>query len=80
MPLVEAKYFAALRESAGVASEIVVTEAATAFDLYGELALRYGFSLNPDQVKCAVNGDWSDLDVGLSEGDVIVFIPPVAGG
>jgi molybdopterin synthase sulfur carrier subunit len=77
---IEVHYFAALRDSSGVAMESVTTSCQTLCDLYDELRGRYGFKLLASQVKVAVNGDWSGMEKIPAEGDVIVFLPPVAGG
>jgi len=74
------QYFALLREQAGRSQETVETQAATPADLYAELATRYRFTLSREQLKVAVNGDFSAWSRRLVAGDSVVFIPPVAGG
>ena len=74
------QYYALMREQAGRSEEILDTCAATPKDLYGELADRYGFTLAREQLKVAVNSEFSDWSRPLSSGDAVVFIPPVAGG
>ena len=74
------QYYALMREQAGRSEETVDTAAATPADLYGELAARYGFTLSREQLKVAVNSEFSDWSRPLSQGDAVVFIPPVAGG
>ena len=54
--------------------------AATAADLYSELQARYGFTLSREQLKVAVNSEFSTWSRQLVSGDAVVFIPPVAGG
>lgn len=68
-----------LRESAGINAEALETAAETPAQLYQELLTRYNF---PDQVtlKVAVNDEFGAWDTTLSDGDRLVFIPPVAGG
>jgi molybdopterin converting factor small subunit len=34
----------------------------------------------PEQLKVAVNSEFTDWSRRLSAGDAVVFIPPVAGG
>lgn len=80
MPRVTLQYYALLREQAGLQSETVETTAATAAELYAELAARHGFRLPASQLKVAVNAAFSDWERRLEDGDEIVFIPPVAGG
>lgn len=53
-------YYALMREQAGRSEETVDTSAATPTDLYGELAARYGFTLSREQLKVAVNSEFSD--------------------
>jgi molybdopterin converting factor subunit 1 len=74
------QYYALMREQAGRSEETVDTSAATPTDLYGELAARYGFTLSREQLKVAVNSEFSDWSRPLAAGDAVVFIPPVAGG
>lgn len=74
------QYFAALRERRGQREESVASGAATAGELYAELRARHGFSLEPAQVQAAVNGRLVPSAHALAAGDVVVFLPPVAGG
>ena len=74
------QYFALMREQAGRSEETIETAAATAADLYGELAARHAFTLKAEQLKVAVNGEFTDWSRPLAAGDAVVFIPPVAGG
>jgi molybdopterin converting factor subunit 1 len=74
------QYFALMREQAGRTEEALKSSAANARDLYEELRTRYPFTLSPDQLKVAINGEFSDWSRGLADGDSVVFIPPVAGG
>ncbi len=74
------QYYALMREQAGRSEETLETSAATPADLYTELAARYGFTLSREQVKVAVNSEFSDWSRKLAANDAVVFIPPVAGG
>ncbi len=74
------QYYALMREQAGRSEETLDTSATTPTDLYGELVARYGFTLSREQLKVAVNGEFSDWSRPLAPGDAVVFIPPVAGG
>jgi molybdopterin-guanine dinucleotide biosynthesis protein A len=74
------QYFAVLREQAGKRSETLRTAAATAAQLYAELQQRYGFKLAATQLKVAINNEFRDWQQPLKAGDVVTFIPPVAGG
>jgi molybdopterin-guanine dinucleotide biosynthesis protein A len=74
------QYFALMREQAGRSEETIETAAATPADLYGELAARHRFTLTREQLKVAVNSEFSEWSRPLAAGDDVVFIPPVAGG
>jgi molybdopterin converting factor subunit 1 len=74
------QYYALMREQAGRSEETVESSAATPADLYSELMARYGFTLSREQLKVAVNSEFSAWTRKLSAGDAVVFIPPVAGG
>jgi molybdopterin converting factor subunit 1 len=74
------RYYALLREQAGRSEETLESSAATPADLYQDLASRYRFTLTREQLKVAVNSEFSDWSRQLEQGDAVVFIPPVAGG
>jgi molybdopterin-guanine dinucleotide biosynthesis protein A len=73
-------YFAKLRESRGLDEEKVATLACTPAGLYEELRFRHRLPLQIDSLRAARNGDFCAWDELISDGDEIVFIPPVAGG
>ena len=77
---VKVQYYALLREQAGRSEESLTTKARTPRELYQELKARYPFSLAPEMLRVAVNAEFSDWSQPLSDGDSVVFIPPVAGG
>jgi molybdopterin converting factor subunit 1 len=74
------QYYAQLREDAGRAEETVQTGATSVSALFEELSRRHEFSLFPENLRVAVNGSFVDWDAGLDAQDLVVFIPPVAGG
>jgi len=74
------QYYALMREQAGRSEETLETSATTPAGLYEELVARHGFTLSRDQLKVAVNSEFSDWSRQLKVGDAVVFIPPVAGG
>lgn len=74
------QYFAVLREQAGRSEELIDSGASTAAELYEQLKERHRFQLSRDQLKVAVNSEFSHWHVRLKHGDTVVFIPPVAGG
>jgi molybdenum cofactor guanylyltransferase len=74
------QYYAILREQAGRSDETLDTSAATPLELYAELRQRHPFQLEAAQLKVALNSEFSDWQTPLKHGDMVVFIPPVAGG
>ncbi|MEO0973322.1 MAG: MoaD/ThiS family protein [Pseudomonadota bacterium] len=77
---IRVEYFAVLREQRGASDETVQTEASSVADLYAELAERHSLSTPRDTLRVAINEAFSDWQSPLADGDVVVFIPPVAGG
>jgi molybdenum cofactor guanylyltransferase len=77
---IKVQYYALLREQAGVSEETLSTTARNPRELYEELRARHPFSLGPDTLRVAVNAEFGDWSQPLTEGDAVVFIPPVAGG
>jgi molybdopterin converting factor small subunit len=74
------RYYAQLREDAGRSEETVQTAASSPKELYAELHRRHDFSVPFGELRVAVNGSFADWDTSLCAQDLIVFIPPVAGG
>jgi len=74
------QYFALMREQAGRSEETLETSSTTPEELFSELNARYGFTLSREQLKVAVNSEFSDWSKKLRADDAVVFIPPVAGG
>ena len=74
------EYYAQLREQAGQGREALRSDAESLAALYAELRQRHGFRLDTAQLKVAVNAQFRDWQDAFDEGDLIVFIPPVAGG
>ena len=77
---IKVKYFASLREKAQKNEEELVLTFSNSLELYLFLKDKYQFSLNIDDVKVAINGEYQDFQKKLVSGEVITFIPPVAGG
>ena len=80
MITISTQYFAILREQRGLAHEKLQTSATTPGGLYSELKEKHGFTLPVDRIRAAINGEFVASDGPLSDGDEVVFIPPVAGG
>ncbi len=79
MPQLRVEYFAILREHVGTNGEDLQTTATTPRALFDELDARYDFPPLA-RMKVAINDEFSDWNASLSDGDSVVFIPPVAGG
>lgn len=77
---VTAQYFAAFRERSGLSSEQLRSDAATTAQLFETVARKHGFADDRQRCKVAVNDELVAWDTPLSDGDVVLFFPPVAGG
>jgi molybdopterin-guanine dinucleotide biosynthesis protein A len=77
---VNVRYFALLREQAGRGAEVVQTQARTPQELYRQLQHERGLQMAPQFLRVAVNDEFGDWQQPLSDGDTVVFLPPVAGG
>lgn len=74
------QYYAMFRGARGTDAETLTTLSATPRELYAELGLDAAFPLDPKRLKVAVNDEFGDWDQALGNGDLVVFIAPVAGG
>ena len=79
MAEIRVEYFAILREHVGCAHEALSTPATTVGELYAELDQWHAFPAL-GRLKVAVNDEFCDWETPLRDGDLVVFIPPVAGG
>ncbi|NJL98725.1 MAG: MoaD/ThiS family protein [Synechococcaceae cyanobacterium SM2_3_2] len=77
---VEVIYYAIFRDMTLIEREQLQTHCSTYRELYTELADRYQFPLQSVSIQVAVNDEFVDLDQAPTDGDQIVFIPPVSGG
>jgi len=79
---IRVKLFAILRERAGTAEVIKdLVDGSTVADLWHGLQKDYPKLDVPGiRLLYAVNQNYVALDYQLSEGDEVVFIPPVSGG
>lgn len=77
---VNVRYFAILREDAGLGEEACVSHATTGAGLYEELRLRRSLSLPREALRLARGMEFCDWDEPLRAGETYAFIPPVAGG
>lgn len=73
-------YFAQLRELTGTGSEPIQTDSETPAGVFEEIRAKHNIPLKRKGMMVAVNGDFTDWTHPLTDGEEIVFIPPVAGG
>ena len=79
---IKVRFFAILRERAGTAEVIKeMRDGSTVADLWQALQQDY-HTLNVTGVRLlyAVNQNYVNPDSKLTDGDEVVFIPPVSGG
>lgn len=80
MRRVTIRYFASLRDAAGMAEEHVETACAHLQELYEELRERHGFAWTINHLRVAVDGDFTHWESEVRDGSEVAFIPPVSGG
>jgi len=73
-------YYAAFHDAAGVREESWTTGAATASELYDEVAARHGFRFDRTVLKVALNDCVVPWETAVRSGDTVVFLAPFAGG
>jgi len=73
-------HFAQLRDQVGASETSHTTTCATAAGVYDEMRMIHSLSLQRKHLKVAINGDFADWSTRISDGDELVFIPPVSGG
>ena len=77
------KYFAIFQEEANKQNEdieFVESESWSVQHVYQKLRDQYQFSLSLDQIRIAINHEFSSQETQLNPGDTVAFIPPVSGG
>ena len=74
------KYFAAIREACGKSEELLETNSTNTHELFEELTSLYGLQIDKQNLKVAINEEYSSFDAKFNELDIVAFIPPVAGG
>jgi molybdopterin converting factor small subunit len=74
------RYFAAFREAAGIETETLDTSAESPEKLFGECASRHAGLQGYSTSMVAINDEMTGWDALLSDGDEVLFFPPVAGG
>ena len=78
---VRARYFARLRELAGIEIEVLhVSVGATLADAYKAASAKHPALPEQQGVRGAVNQEFAGWDAKIANGDEVAFIPPVSGG
>jgi molybdopterin synthase catalytic subunit len=78
---VRTRYFARLRELAGVETEVIhVAVGATLADAYSAARQKHPALPEQNGVRGAVNQEFAGWDAKIANGDEVAFIPPVSGG
>ncbi len=79
---VKVKFFALYREIVGLReTQADLPAGSTALDLWESFAREHAsLRSNISHTRFAVNGQYADASTALSDGDEVVFIPPVSGG
>ena len=77
---VTVRYYASLREEAGLTEETLETQATTISALWDELTGRHPFTLEARLIKAAQGDEFCSWEAPLVAGARVVFMPPVAGG
>ena len=80
MKTITVRYFALFRENAGVSEETLQLDAATAADVFKATTERHGSAEPLGHCKVAINDEMAEWETPVSDGDVLLLFPPVAGG
>ena len=80
MKRITVRYFAMFREHAGVGEETLELDASTARDVFEATRERHGSQEPNGHCKVAINDHMAEWDSSVSDGDVVLLFPPVAGG
>ena len=77
---IDVLYFASLAEHAGKDEERLSFDGDSLVALYQQLTERYNFRLAQHKIAVTINHEMTDWDTPIQQGDIVAFIPPVAGG
>ena len=79
---VKVRFFALYRELVGVReTQVDLPAGSTALDVWQSFASTHPtLAPNLPHTRFAINGEYTEPDAALAEGDEVVFIPPVSGG
>lgn len=74
------RYFAMFREHAGLSEETLSLNVTTAKDVFEQTRERHGSKEPNGHCKVAINDEMADWSTPVSDGDIVLLFPPVAGG
>ena len=77
---VTVRYFAALRDAAGLDHEVVAWPGGTLGELYEALRARHGFRFPRERLRVALDHAFAGWDATPRDGSEVAFVPPVSGG
>ncbi|MBT8072398.1 MAG: MoaD/ThiS family protein [Xanthomonadales bacterium] len=77
---VRVRYFALFREQTGCSAEAVEWPGGTAAELFQQMAAKHAGLTAESAALVAVNDEMANWESTLSDGDEVLFFPPVAGG
>lgn len=80
MKTIHLLYGSLLQEQSGLSKETVVTEASSAAELFDELRKRHGFRYGCGLFQVVINDQIQSLTSLISDGDSVMFLPPIGGG
>lgn len=74
-------YFALFQEKKGVAEETRnLTDGLSAKLLFEQVCRELSLEIEMTSVRVSINHTFADWEQTLATGDIVAFIPPVAGG
>ena len=74
------RYFALFRDQTGCESEAIDWSGGTAAELFQLMAEKHTSLKTEAAALVAINDEMAGWETALSEGDEVLFFPPVAGG
>lgn len=77
---IKVRYFAEFREATGTETETLETSATSPAELFAECANRHQPLQKYSASLVAINDEMADWEALISDGDEVLFFPPVAGG
>ena len=74
------RYFALFRDQTGCESEAIDWPGGTAAELFQMMAEKHTSLKTEAAALVAINDEMAGWETAISEGDEVLFFPPVAGG